>query len=86
MGPQVFEGHYRGRSLFQGASLLQVYVNTNLASDVDSRKSTMGYVYTLGDTAVSWVSQLQKIVALSTIGVVYVAITEASKEMIWLRS
>ncbi|XP_068645102.1 secreted RxLR effector protein 161-like [Aristolochia californica] len=30
------------------------------------RKSTTGYIYTLDGTAVSWVSKLQKIVALST--------------------
>ena len=33
----------------------------------------------------SWISQLQKIVALSTTEAEYVAITEASKEMIWLQ-
>ncbi|KAL2518781.1 Retrovirus-related Pol polyprotein from transposon TNT 1-94 [Abeliophyllum distichum] len=35
--------------------------------DIDGRKSTTGYVYTFGNTVVSWVSKLQKIVALSTI-------------------
>ena len=34
----------------------------------------------------SWVSQLQRIVALSITEAEYVAITEASKEMIWLQS
>ena len=43
------------------------------------------YVYTLGGTAVSWVSRLQKIVALSTTEAEYVAITEAGKEMVWLQ-
>ncbi|KAE8694473.1 hypothetical protein F3Y22_tig00110783pilonHSYRG00316 [Hibiscus syriacus] len=47
-----------------------------------SRRSTTGYVYTLGGTAVSWVSQLQKIVALSTTEVEYVAVMEANKEMV----
>ena len=50
------------------------------------RKSTTEYVYTLGGTTISWVSKLQKIVALSTIKAEYVAIIEASKEMIWLQS
>ncbi|KAE8720675.1 V-type proton ATPase subunit G3 [Hibiscus syriacus] len=36
------------------------------AGNVDIRKSITGYIYTLGGTAVSWVSQLQKIVSLST--------------------
>jgi hypothetical protein len=34
---------------------------------------------------VSWISQIQKIVALSTIEAEYVVVTEASKEMIWLQ-
>ncbi|XP_075110572.1 uncharacterized protein LOC142181555 [Nicotiana tabacum] len=34
--------------------------------NLDSRKSTTGYVFTLGGTAVSWMSRLQKSVALST--------------------
>ena len=64
---------------------LQGYVDADMAGDVDNRKSTTGYVHTLGGTAVSWVSKLQKIVALSTTEAEYVAVTEASKEMIWLR-
>ena len=35
--------------------------------------------------AVSWVSRLQKIVALSTTDGEYVAATETCKEMIWLK-
>ena len=46
----------------------------------DIRRSTIGYVYTLGGPAVSWESQLQKIVALSTTEEEYVAIIEASKD------
>ena len=57
-----------------------------MSGDLDGRKSTTGYVYTVGGTTFSWVSKLQKIVALSTTEAEYVAVTEASKEMIWLRS
>ena len=62
---------------------LQGYVDANFASDIDSRKSTTGFVFTLGGTTISWVSNLQKIVTLSTIETEYVAVTEARKEMIW---
>ncbi|KAE8728454.1 FACT complex subunit SPT16-like [Hibiscus syriacus] len=64
-----------------GDMILTGYVDADLAGNVDIRMSTTGYVYTLGGTAVSWVSQLQKIVALSTTEAEYVAVTEASKEM-----
>ena len=39
---------------FTGASLkLQGYVDVDLASDIDSRKSTTGFVFTLGGAAIS---------------------------------
>ena len=63
---------------------LQGYVDADMAGDVDGKKSTTGYVYTLGGTMISWVLKLQKIVALSTIEAEYVVVIEASKEMIWL--
>ena len=69
-----------------GDTILTGYVDADLAGNVDIRRSTTGYVYTLGGTAVSWGSQLQKIVALSTTEAEYVAVTEASKEMVWLQS
>jgi hypothetical protein len=52
-----------------------------MAGDKDSRRSTTGYVFTIGGTIISWISKLQKVVSLSTIEVEYVAATESSKEM-----
>ena len=70
---------------FTGAILkLQGYVDVDFASDIDSRKSTTRFVFTLDDTTISWVSNLQKNVTLSTTETEYVAATEAGKEMIWL--
>ena len=43
-------------------------------------------VFTLGGIAISWASNLQNIVTLSTTGAKYVALTEAANEMIWLHS
>ena len=63
---------------------LQGYVDSDLAGDIDTSRSTIGYVFTVGGAAVSWVSRLQKINALSTTEAEYVAATEAAKEMIWL--
>ena len=65
---------------------LQGYVDADFAGDIVSRKSTTGFVFTLGDTAISWTLNLQKIVTLSTTEVEYVAATEVGKEMIWLHS
>jgi hypothetical protein len=54
-----------------------------MAGNKDSRRSTTGYVFTIGGTVVSWISKLQKVVSLSTMEAEYVVATEASKEMIW---
>ena len=63
---------------------LQGYVDVDFAGDIDSRKSTIGFVFTLGGTAILWASNLQKIVTLFTTEAEYVAATEAGNEMIWL--
>ena len=56
-----------------------------MVGDRDNKRSTTGYVFTVGGTTVSWVSKIQIVVALSTTEAEYVAVTEASKEMIWLQ-
>ena len=68
MDPQIFEGYYEQSTLFQRwrYDTNRLLVDVDSAENVDIRRSTIGYVYTLGGTAVSWGSQLQKIVALST--------------------
>ena len=71
-------------SFGKGNVTLQGFVDADLGGDVDSCKSTSGYIYTIGGTAVSWMSRLQKCVSLSTTEAEYVAIVEAAKEMIWL--
>ncbi|KAH9735931.1 hypothetical protein KPL71_017911 [Citrus sinensis] len=61
------------------------YVDSDFAGDLDKRKSTTGYVFTLAGAAVSWVSKLQTVVALSTIEAEYMAATQACKEAIWIQ-
>ena len=61
---------------FTGASLkLQDYVNADFAGDVNSRKSTTRFVFTLGSTTIFQASNLLKITTLSTTEAVYVAAT-----------
>lgn len=61
------------------------YTDSDMAGDVDSRKSTSGYLITLSGGAVSWQSRLQKCVALSTTEAEFIAATEACKELIWMK-
>ena len=82
---EISEGFIRYMSLLHRCKFETTgYVDADFASDIDSRKSTTGFVSILGGTAISWASNLQKIVTLSTTETEYVAATEAGKEMIWL--
>jgi len=65
---------------------LQGFSDADLGEDFDTKKSTTGYIFTLGGTAMSWKSKLQHRVALSTTEAEYIAISEAAKEMIWLKN
>jgi hypothetical protein len=47
-------------------TVLQGYVDSDMADDKDSKRSTAGYVFIVGGTTISWISKLQKVVALST--------------------
>jgi len=58
---------------FEGSKLIvNGYVDSDFAGDLDKRKSTTGYVFTLVGAAVSWLSKLQTIVALSTTEAEYI--------------
>ncbi|CAA0842073.1 Uncharacterized mitochondrial protein AtMg00810 [Striga hermonthica] len=50
----------------KGDLKLQGYVDADFGGEVDHRRSTTGYVFTIGATVVSWMSRIQNIVALST--------------------
>ncbi|GKV22644.1 hypothetical protein SLEP1_g32496 [Rubroshorea leprosula] len=61
------------------------FVDSDFAGDLDKRRSTTGYVFTLSGCAISWKATLQSTVALSTTEAEYMAITEAVKEALWLK-
>ena len=57
----------------------------DMEGDKDNKKSTTWYVFTMGGTTVGWILKLQKVVALSSTKVEYVASTEDSKELFGCR-
>nr|KYP59970.1 Retrovirus-related Pol polyprotein from transposon TNT 1-94 [Cajanus cajan] len=61
------------------------YSDSDMAGDVDSRKSTSGYLIKFAGGAVAWQSRLQRCVTLSTTEAEFIAITEACKELLWLK-
>jgi len=61
------------------------YSDSDYARNIDDRHSTSGYVFILGDGAVSWYSGKQKGISTSTAQAEYVALSHATKEAVFLR-
>lgn len=60
------------------------FSDSDLAGDIDSRKSTSGIIFFFGDSPVSWVSAKQKVVVLSSCEAEYIAATTAACQGVWL--
>ena len=61
------------------------YVDADWASDTTDRRSTTGYIFTLGSASISWRTRKQPTVALSSCEAEYMALAEATKEALHLR-
>ncbi|KAI0998485.1 hypothetical protein K3495_g9711 [Podosphaera aphanis] len=64
---------------------LEVYADASYANDPDTRRSTSGYVLRLGDAAISWSSEQQRSVALSTTEAEYMALSLAARQITWTK-
>jgi hypothetical protein len=67
------------------SSTVSGYCDADFAGDVDTRRSTTGYVFLINGGAVSWSSKLQPTVAVSTTEAEYMSVASAIKEALWLR-
>jgi len=76
---------YQGRPGLERMLEIRGFVDADWAGDLDQRRSTSGYVFSLFGGAVSWMSKRQSVVALSTTEAEYIAATHASKEAVWLQ-
>ncbi|KAI0991961.1 hypothetical protein K3495_g16225 [Podosphaera aphanis] len=65
-------------------SMIHGYADASWCNNLDDRKSYSGYVLRLGEVSISWCSQKQKAVALSTVEAEYMAICLSSRHLIWL--
>jgi hypothetical protein len=61
------------------------YLDSDWASGVANRKSTLGGCFTLGSSMISWISKKQSCVSLSMDEEEYVAACVTSLEAVWLR-
>jgi hypothetical protein len=60
------------------------FSDSDLAGDLDTRKSTTGVLYFLGSSLITWQSQKQRVVALSSCEAEYIAATTAACQGVWL--
>ena len=61
-------------------------VDADWASDAVDRRSYSGYAFILAGSVVSWEARKQRTVALSSTEAEYMALSEATKEAIYLRN
>jgi hypothetical protein len=59
---------------------IEGYSNSDFAGDVDDRKSTLGYIFTLAKEAISWKSSKQTVTASSMMYAEFVACYEATRQ------
>jgi len=62
---------------------LLAFSDANWGNDLDSRRSTTGYLVYIAGGVVSWSSKKQPTVALSSTEAEYMAVTNTTKEVMW---
>ena len=71
---------------YKGSDLtIQAYSDADYAGDLDTRRSTTGFVFIMNGGAISWSSKRQPTVAVSTTEAEYMAAAQAVKEALWMR-
>ncbi|KAJ1270345.1 hypothetical protein BS78_06G047000 [Paspalum vaginatum] len=68
----------------EGETALLSYSDSDHGADVDGRKSTSGVLFFLGGNVITWQSQKQKVVALSSCEAEYIAAATACCQGVWL--
>jgi hypothetical protein len=64
---------------------LTAYCDADFANDRDDRLSVSGYVVMLCGGVISWAARRQTVIADSTVNAEYIAIAEATKDVMWWR-
>ena len=81
-GTRTYKLHLGGTPI----TTLSGFSDSNFGTCVDTRRSTSGYCFSLGSGLISWAARKQKTVSTSTCEAEYIACSEATKELMWLRA
>jgi len=74
--------------VYDGVSGLgfEAYADSDWASDSATRRSTTGYLINLASGVFSWNTRAQKTIALSSTEAEYMALSDTSRQILWMRS
>ncbi|XP_042752734.1 secreted RxLR effector protein 161-like [Lactuca sativa] len=76
--------HYGVQFKREPSCKLMGFCDADNAGDLNTRRSTTGYVFMLGSSIISWSSKRQPTVSLSTTEAEYRAVAMAAQECTWL--
>ena len=64
---------------------IQVYLDSDYAGDLETRRSTTGYIIFMAGSPTIWRSNRQKAVTLSSTEAEYYALSSVAREAAWMR-
>ncbi len=68
-----------------GSNTIEGYSDSDWSGDKSTGRSTSGYIFTLANGGISWMSKQQSAVALSTAEAEYIAASSATQEAMYLQ-
>uniref|UniRef100_A0A1J3JFK8 Retrovirus-related Pol polyprotein from transposon TNT 1-94 n=1 Tax=Noccaea caerulescens TaxID=107243 RepID=A0A1J3JFK8_NOCCA len=68
-----------------GEENMTAYTDSDFAGDIDSGRSTSGYVFLMSNAAVAWSSKKQAVGTLSTTEAEYVAASFCATQCLWMK-
>ncbi len=83
-GAKEYKIKYRSYANQDISPKLIGYVDADFASDVDTRRSVSGHVFTFGNSPIAWRSKRQPITATSTAEAEYIALSDCGKSSLAL--
>jgi len=71
---------------YKGQGEIVAYTDSDFAGDPIDRKSTSGYMISMNKDPICWQSKKQTVVATSTAEAEYIATSECTKKVLWIRN